>query len=68
VCYKLVSEKETTLGLCGLMNELPKYLIREILGVTPYINPFIRGLFKPLLKEGMKISMVVCDVHKVVYH
>jgi hypothetical protein len=31
VCYKVVSEQETTLGLLGLMNESHKNLIRELL-------------------------------------
>jgi hypothetical protein len=55
----LVSEQETTLGLLGLMNESHKNLIRELLRVTPYLTPFIRNLFKPLLKRGMKLSVVV---------
>jgi hypothetical protein len=50
----------TTLGLLGLMNEsLKNYLFKEILGVTPYLTPFLRGLVKPLLKKGMKLSVVV---------
>jgi hypothetical protein len=49
----------TTLGLLGLMNESLKNIIREILGVTPYLTPFLRGLVKPLLKKGMKLFVVV---------
>jgi hypothetical protein len=35
VCYKLVSEKATTLGLLGLMNKSLKNIVRELLRVTP---------------------------------
>jgi hypothetical protein len=59
MCYKLVSEQATTLGLLGLMNESLKKFIRELLRVTPYLTPFLRGLVKPLLKRGMKLSVVV---------
>jgi hypothetical protein len=66
----------TTLGLLGLMNESHKNIIREILGVTPYLTPFLRGLVKPLLKKGMKFFVVVicfekselCLVHKLMDH
>jgi hypothetical protein len=50
----------TTLGLLGLMNELLKNIIREILGVAPYLTLSLRGLVKPLLKKGMKLCIVVC--------
>jgi hypothetical protein len=49
----------TTLDLLGLMNKSHKNLVRELLGVKPYLTPFLRGLFKPLLKEGMKLSVFV---------
>jgi hypothetical protein len=55
----LVSEWETTLGLLRLMNESHKNIIRDHLRVTPYLTPFLRGIVKPLLKRGMKISVVV---------
>jgi hypothetical protein len=55
---------ETTLGLLGIMNESNKNIIRDPLKVTPYLNPFLRGLFKPLLKRGMKLSTVVYVLKK----
>jgi hypothetical protein len=72
VCYK----QETTLGLLVLMNESLNNIIRDPFRVTPYIAPFLRGLFKPLLKEGMKNFHVVfflknlnCVlIHKLVDH
>jgi hypothetical protein len=59
VCYRLVSEQETTLGMLGLINESLKNIIRDPLRVTPYLTPFLRGLFKPILKEGMKLYVVI---------
>jgi len=55
----LVSKQETTLGLLGIMNESLKNLIRDPLRVTPYLTPFLRSLLEPLLKRGMKLSVVV---------
>jgi hypothetical protein len=59
VCYILVSEQTTIIGFLGLMNDSHKKFIREILRVTPYLTPFIRSLFKPLLNKGMKLSTVI---------
>ena len=46
------------------MNELRENIIREPLRVAPYLTPFLRGLFKPLLKRGIKFSAVVYVLKK----
>jgi hypothetical protein len=46
------------------MNESHKNIIRDLLRVTPYITPFLRDLFKPLLKRGMRLSVVVICFEK----
>jgi hypothetical protein len=44
VCYKVVSEMETRLGLLGLMNESHKNIIREILRGNPLSYPIHKKL------------------------